>query len=124
LGGNPAAPVSGSGSVTLSASQVDSSEYLTVFDEFGGGTKLLDSTTFANPTPALDVSVEFLADAENRGGVVASLIQTTFSQEQGVVPEMSSLATWTVLLFGVSLVVIWRKLNDQKLSPIVVAKER
>ena len=123
LAANPAAPVSGSGSVTLSADQITPSEYLNVFDDFNGGTSLLDTSTFANAGSTLDVSVEFLADAGNRGGVTASFIDQTFTQDQGVVPEMSSLATWTILLFGATLVVGWRRMQDEKMTAVPVAKK-
>lgn len=124
LAANPAAPVPGVATVTLSAAQIDSSEYLTVFDDFNGGTDFLESSMFASPTSALDVSVEFVGETGDRGAVFASFIDTTFAQGEGVVPEMSSMATWTVLLFGVSLVVAWRKLNDRKqnLAPVAVSK--
>lgn len=123
LSGNPAAPVSGSGSITLSADQITPGEYLNVFDDFNGGTSLLDSGTFANAGSTLDVSVEFLADAGSRGGVTASFIDQTFTQEQGVVPEMSSLATWTIMLFGATLIVGWRRMQDEKLTKVTVGKK-
>ena len=91
-----------------------------MFDDFNGGTDLLDTSTFADAGTTLDVSVEFLADTGDRGAVTASLIDQTFTQDQGVVPEMSSLATWTIMLFGATLVFGWRRIQNETANADVV----
>lgn len=97
LQGNPTAIRAGSGVITAS---FGSQGQLQIIDEFPDNTQLVDSATFDEQLPELDVEVlltaESLVEGEN-GAITVSFIDQTFSQS--VVPEPGSLVVWMGMAF-------------------------
>ena len=71
---------------------------LTVFDSSTAGTDLLNTTVFDPATSELNVS--FTIDAQStQGAVTVSFVDQTFNQSAGgVIPEISSMAGWSLTL--------------------------
>ena len=99
LQGNPTAIISGLGSFTETFTGLGI-DPLVIFDNADTGeTDFIDSTSIIPPSNQLQVELDFFGEAGTPGGVTGSFVDQTFAG--GVVPEVSSAATWGVLMLAV-----------------------
>ena len=104
LQGNPTAILSGVGSFTETFVGLGI-DPLVVFDNANTGeTDFIDSTSIIPPSNQLQVELDFFGEAGTPGGVTGSFVDQTFSG--GVVPEISSIATWGILMLAVGCVCV------------------
>lgn len=104
LQGNPTAILNGIGSFTETFVGLGV-DPLVVFDNANTGeTDFIDSTSIIPPSNQLQVELDFFGEAGTPGGVTGSFVDQTFSG--GVVPEVSSIATWGFLMLVVGCVCI------------------
>ena len=115
LAGNPTAIRTGAAVITETFGDHGQ---LQIYDENPGSSKFIDSMTFDEALPELDVEVllvaESLVTGEN-GGITISFVDQNFSQS--VIPEPGSIVVWMgmALLIGVGSVSIrYRKAVERR----------